>query len=308
MERQGVSSISALKPTLVELQIWIRNRITKYYPKAVSSQERHPQSDPQLSFFDFRFAGIAIIIDRRKQSSPYWYHESITIIAAIKVPVLLMSCSHTPRILYHAEPQNTPIQSHPNTKNPRTRTTPLIYTAEGIKPIYPLSLTKAAPGDPSGGTAGASRYQPRTSRARSRRFENSPGFLHVLVHLYLEVMPYMTRVAGTPDMQRRHERRRREEQPAAHLVSTKPPSPCTTPPPLPSPQHPGTGARTYHSKAANAAPAFAALQTVPKQTRSLRKTARAMDPASQNSIVRASAARMPDLCAAAGKRAGATTR
>ena len=57
-----------------------------------------------------------------------------------------MSCSHTPKNFHHAEPQNTPIQSHPNTKNPRTRTTPLIHTAEGIKLIYPLSFTKAAPG------------------------------------------------------------------------------------------------------------------------------------------------------------------
>ena len=48
----------------------------------------------------------------------------------------------------------------------------------------------------------------------------------------------MARVAGTPDMQRRHERRRREEQPAAHLVSTKPPSPCITTPPAPCPSTP----------------------------------------------------------------------
>jgi hypothetical protein len=219
-----------------------------------------------------------------------------------------MSCSHTPKSLHHAEPQNTPIQSHPNTKNPRTRTTPLIHTAEGIKPNHRSLSQKQLPETFPARTARASRYQPRTSRARSRRFESSPGFLHVLVHLDLEVTPHMARVAGTPDMQRRHERRRREEQPARISSAQNRHLPAPHPPPLPSPQHPGTGGRTYHSKAANAAPAFATLQTVPKQTRSLRKTARAMDPASQNSIVRASAARMPDLCAAAGKRAGATTR
>lgn len=33
------------------------------------------------------------------------------------------------------------------------------------------------------------------------------------MHLDLEVTPHLARVAGTPDMQRRHERRRREEKP-----------------------------------------------------------------------------------------------
>ena len=42
MERQRVSSISPLKPTLVELQIWNRNRITKYYPKPSALKNDSP--------------------------------------------------------------------------------------------------------------------------------------------------------------------------------------------------------------------------------------------------------------------------
>jgi len=47
----------------------------------------------------------------------------------------------------------------------------------------------------------------------------------------------------------------------------------------------------YQLKAPNATAALATLQTLPKQTRLLRKTARAMNPANQKVIVRASAAR-----------------
>ena len=55
------------------------------------------------------------------------------------------------------------------------------------------------------------------------------------MHLDLEVTPHLARVAGTPDMQRRHERRRREEQPACissaqnHHLPAPPPSPFVLP-------------------------------------------------------------------------------
>ena len=123
-----------------------------------------------------------------------------------------MSCSHTPKSFHQIEPQNTPIQSQPNTKNPRTRTTPLIHAAEGIKLIYPLSFTKATPGDFSGADCQLEQV-PAWDQSRELAALREQR-LHVLVHLDLEVTPHLARVASTPDMQCRHERRRREEQPA----------------------------------------------------------------------------------------------
>jgi len=64
-----------------------------------------------------------------------------------------------------------------------------------------------------------------------------------------------------------------------------------------------------HSNAPNTVAAWLALQLLPLlHPQSVNKTARAMNPANQKIIVRNSAARMPNLCAAVGKRAGAMVR
>ena len=65
----------------------------------------------------------------------------------------------------------------------------------------------------------------------------------------------------------------------------------------------------YHSNAPKATAPLAAPQTVPLQKFSPPKnTATARKPASQKTMVRASAAKMPNLCAAAGKKRGERAR
>jgi hypothetical protein len=66
---------------------------------------------------------------------------------------------------------------------------------------------------------------------------------------------------------------------------------------------------TYHSKAPNTTAPLAAPQTVPLQkSRPERKTAAARKPANQKIMVTASAARMPNLCAAVGRKRGERAR
>lgn len=66
---------------------------------------------------------------------------------------------------------------------------------------------------------------------------------------------------------------------------------------------------THHSKAANTQAARAERHAFPPHVNSLlRKTARAMKPANQKSMVRASMARMANLWAARGKSQGERVR
>jgi len=70
-------------------------------------------------------------------------------------------------------------------------------------------------------------------------------------------------------------------------------------------------AKSNHSKAANTSPAILALhgpQLVLPQSISPNKLATAINPANQKIMVMNSAANIPNLCAAAGKRIGATTK
>lgn len=57
----------------------------------------------------------------------------------------------------------------------------------------------------------------------------------------------------------------------------------------------GTVSATHHAKAPNTVAAFAAEQTCPKHTRSLKNTASAMKPANQKSMVNVSTPRIANL-------------
>lgn len=71
----------------------------------------------------------------------------------------------------------------------------------------------------------------------------------------------------------------------------------------------GSSTTTYHSKAAKTHAARRDVQARPPQTRSLlRKTASAMNPANQKSMVRTSMARMANLWAARGISHGERVR
>ena len=116
------------------------------------------------------------------------------------------------------------------------------------------------------------------------------------VNLHGRVMLSTTLTSGAPTVKSCHQGSNREEQPTNISVSFLNHL-CVT---------------SYHSKAANTSPAIAALQG-PHQCpappalhpTSVNSTASAMKPANQKSIVRTSAARIPNLCAAAGYLAGA---
>jgi len=69
--------------------------------------------------------------------------------------------------------------------------------------------------------------------------------------------------------------------------------------------------KSNHSKAANTSPAMLALQgpqLLLPHSISPNKLATAINPANQKIMVTNSAAKIPNLCAAAGKRIGATTK
>jgi hypothetical protein len=119
------------------------------------------------------------------------------------------------------------------------------------------------------------------------------------VNLHGRVMLSTTLASGAPTVKSCHQGSRREEEPANVLVQFL--------------NH--LCVAFYHSKAANTSPAIAALQG-PHQCpappalhpTSVNITASAMKPANQKSIVRTSAARIPNLCAAVGYLAGARIR
>ena len=109
------------------------------------------------------------------------------------------------------------------------------------------------------------------------------AFLDVEVGVCLAAVTGAT--AGAEDVEKGHGSGQGEEEPAHTSISN--PSLDFTPPMSES------GA--YHSNAAKTAAAFAAEHTCPKHTRSLKKTASAMKPANQKSIVSISTPRIANL-------------
>jgi len=125
------------------------------------------------------------------------------------------------------------------------------------------------------------------------------------VHLGLEVMPQMALFWGTPDMSVAMSVSFREDNLRASL-SNKTAISLHQTPPCPPLNTLELGA-VYHSKAANAVRLSRAADRAEADSVA-QEDGQGDESANQNRSSGASAARMPDLCAAAGKRAGATTR
>lgn len=134
---------------------------------------------------------------------------------------------------------------------------------------------------------------------KSSVFLNALGDIHIRIRL-----PVIAgAAAGAEDVQDRHGRCGSEQQPRSFRRISPPThaiSAIADTKRIP----------TYHSNAPNTVAAFAAEHTLPKHTRPVRKTASAMKPANQKSVVTDSAARMANLwCAMVSeKRQGTRMR
>lgn len=146
----------------------------------------------------------------------------------------------------------------------------------------------------------------RASSKQSPARLNDPA-LNPIMNPHVIILNLNRRTIPIPHNIHRHQRRRNRKQhptTATTHLSASASHPRNT-----DPSSRKKKLKTHHSKAPNTHAALSAWHTFPPQTNSrLRKTASAMKPANQNSIVRASTARMANLWAARGSSHGERVR